>query len=173
MINLFLETFSLPEAYRSNNNWNTDEPVIDINEFSPLDDDAGDFAEGNKPLALMIGGHTFKVSTWQDVFIQFITFIKTNKNYDFQFIYDYQSELFGKADTIVYWRSLKAMLDTNSDLRNKYKSLDGLFYNKIEHLSDEEIFLHVNISSRACLTRIANVMNKLNMPNDFVTIMLN
>ena len=173
MIDLFLETFSLPEAQRSTNNWNTDEPMSERNEFSPLDDDAGDFAEGNKPLALVIGGHTFKVSTWQDVFIQFITFIKTNKNYDFQFIYDYQSELFGKADTIVYWRSLKAMLDTNSDLRNKYKSPDGLFYDKIEHLHDEEIFLHVNISSRACLTRIANVMNKLNMPNDFVTVILN
>ncbi|MGP1577095.1 MAG: HNH endonuclease family protein [Treponema sp.] len=65
MINWFLETFPLPAQYQSTPNYDRKKP--DTNSFSPADDDAGDWAEGNKPAAIIIDNNIFNVSTWQDV----------------------------------------------------------------------------------------------------------
>lgn len=61
MINWFLETFPIADQYKHASNWNTKE--LDVTEFSPLDNDAGDIAEGNKPLKLKIDDYEIKVST--------------------------------------------------------------------------------------------------------------
>lgn len=170
MINWFLETFPLPDKYKHASNWNTKEQ--DVTDFSPLDKDAGDIAEGNKPLRLNIGDREIKVSTWQDVFIQFIRFIKHDSNYDFQFIVDNQSELFNNENIILSWTILEKMIEKNADLANRYKTLDGLTWDKVKDLNSDTQFVHVNISASTCMSRISSVMNKFSIEEEYINITL-
>lgn len=61
MIKWFLSTFPLPEEYKEKANWNTQ--TIENTSFSPLDSDAGEMAEGNKPTELHINEEIIKVNT--------------------------------------------------------------------------------------------------------------
>jgi len=170
MINWFLDTFSIPIEYQKKSNWNTKE--IEDKNFSPMANDAGDFAEGNKPTYLIIENEAIKVSSWQDVFIKFLKFLKNNNSYDFQFILDNQVELFRKDDTIIKWSSLEVLIDQNYDLSNRYKTFEGKVWDKVKELSENELFIHINISASTCMTRVANIMNKFNMQEDSVEIVL-
>ena len=174
MINWFLETFLLPDEYKNASNWNTKvSNEQDSKEFSPLDDEAGEIAEGNKPVFLKIGTTVFKVSSWVEVFVKFMKYIHNSDDYDFQLIIENQEELFGKKVVVIRnWASLREFLVDNENFSTRYKSLDGLLWDKIENLKDDEIFVHTNISAEACMNRIARVMNKFNIENDFVTITL-
>jgi len=170
MITWLLETFSLPSTHQDKSNWNT--KVIEETKFSPLDNDAGDMAEGNKPLEINIENKKIKVSSWQDVFIKFLHFIKENPNYDFDILVDNQNDLFGKNDVILNWSSLSLLIENNIDLTNRYKSFDGKLWDKIKEINDDVLFIHINISASTCMTRIANIMNKYNMPENSVEIAL-
>ena len=170
MINWFLETFPLPQQYQAASNYDRKKP--DVTTFSPIDDDAGDWAEGNKPTKMIINGSVFNVSTWQDVFIKFITFMKEDSRYDFQFILDNQTDLFNREGVILHWGLLKTIIDKNIDLTTRYKSFDGLFPDKISNLKGDMLFIHTNISAATCMTRIASVMTKFDMPREFVIITL-
>ncbi|MBQ3922232.1 MAG: hypothetical protein II707_02965, partial [Spirochaetales bacterium] len=158
------------EQYRFASNWNTKE--LDINNFSPLDNDANDWAEGNKPSSMKIGDKIFKVSSWQDVFIKFIKHIKDNNEDDFKFILDNQFSLFNREDAIITWHILKIKSEQKEDLLVRYKTFDGLLYNKVENINDDIIFVHINISASSCMTRLANIMDKFNMSEDYVNIIL-
>ena len=170
MIDWFLKTFPLPDAYQSNSNWNT--TVIESTTFSPLYNDATDIAEGNKPIELRIFENAIKVNTWQDVFIKFIEFAKNNKNFDFDYILENQYELFNKNETILKWTKLKSLIEERIDLTNRYKTFKGKVWDKVINLSNEELFIHINISASTCITRIANVMNKFNISENEVEIKL-
>jgi len=170
MITWLLETFSLPIAHQDKSNWNT--KVIEETKFSPLDNDAGDMAEGNKPLEINIENKKIKVSSWQDVFIKFLHFIKENPNYDFDILVDNQNDLFGKNDVILNWSSLSLLIENNIDLTNRYKTFDGKLWDKIKEINDDVLFIHINISASTCMTRIAHIMNKFNMPENSVEIAL-
>ncbi len=170
MISCFLETFSLPDEYKETSNWNT--TVIEATRYSPLENDAGDIAGGNKPSVLYIENKTIKVDTWQDVFILFVKYTKESDNFDFDFIIDNQTELFGKGDVIIKWSSLKIIIDNNIEMTNKYKTFDGKFWDKIKNINDEVVFIHINISASTCMSRIARIMNKFDMPNNSVEIAL-
>lgn len=170
MMNWFLQTFSIPENYRKSNNWNA--KVIEKSNFSPLDDDASDSAEGNKPVEIKIDNEVLKVSTWQDVFIKTLAYFKRNDKYDFQFLIDNQTDLFKKEDTIIKWQALENLIDSNSDLSSRYKTFDGKTWDKVNNLTKNETFIHINISASTCMARIANIMNKFNMSNNSVEIVL-
>lgn len=170
MINSFLATFPLPDEYREKANWNTQ--YKENTTFSPLDIDANETAEGNKPVELHIEGNIIKVKTWQDVFIKFLKYLKDNPAYDFGFIVDNQTELFKREDTIIKWRTLKEIIDTNVDMSNRFKTFDGKVWDKVRDLDDELIFIHINISASNCMTRISNVMNKFNMNEESVKVLL-
>ena len=170
MISWLIETFPLPAEYEYNENWNT--KIFDNTKFSPLEIDAGDFAEGNKPKEIIIEGNAKKVTTWQNVFIQFIKHLKDAKSYEFEFILGNQTELFRKEDAIVKWEILEQMIDNNFVLTNRYKSFNGKVWNNVSKLSDDTIFLHINISASTCISRISNIMNKLNMAEKSVLIVL-
>lgn len=170
MINCFLETFSLPEELKRTSNWNTKDHEVKV--FSPLDKDAGDSAEGNKPSILTIEKTKFNVSTWQDVFVRFIKYIHGSEDYIYQYIIENQLELFSKEDTIIKWAKLKKLIEQNDDIKGRYKTYDGLFWNKVKDLSDETLFVHTNISASTCMNRISNIMNKFNMLRDFVIVEL-
>lgn len=170
MITWFLDTFPLPELYKEKANWNTQK--IENNSFSPLDTDAGDMAEGNRPIELYIQEDVIIVKTWQDVLIKFLKYLRDKPEFDFEFILDNQSDLFRREDTIIKWSSLKDLIDTNIDLSNRYKTFDGKVWDKVKELDDETLFIHINISASNCMTRIGNVMDKFNMPINSVEIKL-
>lgn len=170
MIQWFLETFSLPEEFRDKANWNTQ--TIESTTFSPLDTDAGDMAEGNKPIELQIFTDVVKVATWQDVFIKFLKYLKDKPEYDFDVILDNQLDLFRKDETILKWSSLKDIIDSNTDLSNRYKTFDGKTWDKVKDLDDDVLFIHINISASTCMSRVASVMDKLSFPETSILIKL-
>ena len=97
----------------------------EMQEFSPLDDDAKEYAEGNKPKSIKFFDELIKVVTWQDVQLAFLKKIHDSEDYDFQFIVDNQMEIFGRENAIVSWSYFKEMIENNSDYSAKYKTLDG------------------------------------------------
>ena len=170
MANWFLETFPLTKQYQDKANWNTQS--IESTLFSPSDTDAGDIAEGNKPIELHIYEDVIKVNSWQDVFIKFLKYLKDKPEYDFEFILVNQLEMFRRDETILKWSSLKELIDSNVDLSNRYKTFDGKVWDKAKELSDDLLFIHINISASNCMTRIANVMERLFMPDNSVQVKL-
>ena len=171
MIEWFLDTFPLLSTHKHKDNWNTE--IADSTQFSPLNNEAGDIAEGNKPLKLVIENQVFNVKTWQDVFIQFIQYIKNNLDYDFDIVLDNQNEIFNsKYEVIAKWAVLQPILEDNLDLGNRYKTFEGKTWDKVKNLSDDMDFIHINASASSFMGRIANVMNKFNMPENSVEIIL-
>lgn len=170
MITWFLDTFPLPDSLKDNSNWSS--KSSETNLFSPLDSEAGELAEGNKPIEILIDGNTLKVKSWQDVFINFIKHLKGSKEFDFEFILENQLELFKKEDTIVKWSLLKDLIDSNIDLSTRYKTFDGQVWTKVKELENDMLFIHINISASNCMTRISSVMEKFSMPEESVKIVL-
>ena len=170
MVNWFLETFPIPDQYKNKANWNTQ--TIENTLFSPLDTDAGDIAEGNKPIELHIFDHVIKVNSWQDVFIKFLKFLKDKPEYDFDYILDNQLKMFRRDETIVKWSSLKELIDSNPDLISRYKTFDGKVCDKAKELNDDSLFIHVNISASNCMSRIASVMENLFLIDNSIQIKL-
>lgn len=170
MIDWFLKTFPLPDDLKKNDNWNTQ--TTQNTSFSPLDLDAGDRAEGNKPVELIIYNDIIKVNSWQSVFIKFIKYLRDKPEFDFEFILDNQLDLFKREETIVKWNVLKDMIDTKIDLSNRYKTFDGKLWDQIKDINDDLLFIHINMSASTCMSRIGNIMDKFNMPPNSVEIKL-
>lgn len=170
MVHWFIDTFPLPEQFKANSNWNIQ--TIETSIFSPLESDAGDIAEGNKPSEMYIFDEIIKVSSWQDVFIKFLKYLKDKPEYDFAFIMDNQVEIFRRDDTILKWSSLKELLDSKIDWSTRYKTFDGKVWEKVKELTDDLLFIHINISASNCISRISKVMEKLFIPEDSIHIKL-
>jgi len=170
MIKWLLETFHLPEPYNEKDNWITKDGKETT--FSPLDIDAGEAAEGNRPIELHINKEVIKVKTWQDVFIQFLKNIKDQNDYQFEYIFENQEELFRKDNAIITWENLKSLIEDKEDLKNRYKDFNGKVCNQINSLTDDWLFIHINISATTCINRIANIMNKFNYSENSVQIIL-
>lgn len=170
MVNWFLETFPLPDQYKDKANWNTQ--TVESTLFSPLDTDAGDIAEGNKPIELQIFDDIIKVNSWQDVFLKFLKYLKDKPEYDFEYILDNQLDMFRRDETILKWSSLKELIDSNVDLTSRYKTFDGKVWDKVKELDDDLLFIHINISASNCMSRIASVMEKLFLPDNSIQIKL-
>lgn len=171
MNNWFLETFPLPVQFKQKDNWNTQ--TVDTTSFSPVDTDAGELAEGNKPTEILIFDKKIIVKTWQDVFIEFLKYLKESPDYDFGFIIDNQEDLFKKYNIILKWSVLKDIIDENVDLSNRYKTFEGKVWDKVKDINDDLLFIHINISATICMSRISNIMDKFNMPANSLTIKLN
>ena len=170
MITYLLDTFSVPKDYKQDSNLNL--KIEDNTKFYPLNNDASEIS-GNKPTALIINNENIKVSTWQAVFIKFLYYLKTNPNYDYDFIIDNQSELFKKDDVIIKWSTLSLIIDDKIEISQRYKTFENKVWNKVENLNSDTYFIHINISASTCVTRISNIMNKFNMPEESVEIVLN
>lgn len=170
MIKWFLSTFEIPDEYKEKANWNT-KTVEDVS-FSPLDIDANEMAEGNKPKELHVFKEVIEVNTWQDIFVSFLKYLRESQNFDFNFILDNQELLFKNSDIIVKWRRLKEIFEFNSDLSNRYKNFEGRFYSKEKKLNDEMFFIHINISASTCMNRIKSIMQKFNISENEVKVIL-
>lgn len=170
MIKWLLETFPLPENLKESSNWNTE--LVEKSTFSPLEPDAGEMAEGNKPQELQIADKVIKVSSWQDVLLKFLKQLKNDPKFDFEFVLENQLDLFGREETILKWASLKGLIDSNFDNTNRYKTLDGKIWDRVKELNDDLLFIHINISASRCMTRIARVMEKFNIQKEDVIVQL-
>jgi len=171
MIDWFLQTFPLPDSIKSADNWNT--TIIEKINFSPLDNEAGEISEGNKPSKLIINNESIAVKTWQDVFLEFLKWVKNSQEYDFETVLTNQEKLFGKEDTIIKWKNLKEIMDEQMELRQRYKTFDGYFWDsKKINLTDDLLFIHINASAKSFMSRIGNVMTHLDMPENLVEIVL-
>ncbi len=170
LINWFLDTFPLPEEYKDKSNWNTQ--INETTLFSPLDTDAGNIAEGNKPSELIIFNEHIKVNTWQDVFIKFLNYLRVKPDFDFQFIIDNQVELFKRDNVILEWSELKEIVDNDIEISKRYKNFDSKVWQNLKEVNDDELFIHINISASMCMSRIATIIEKLFIPEDAITIIL-
>ena len=170
MIKWLLDTFPLPEELKDASNWNTQ--LVEKSTFSPLESDAGEMAEGNKPEELIIGEKVIKVKSWQDVLIRFLKYLRNNQDFDFEFILDNQLDLFGREETILKWGILKDIIDANFNHSNRYKTFDGKVWDKVKDLDDDLLFIHINISATRCVQRIASIMDKFNIPQEDINIKL-
>jgi len=170
MINWFLSTFPLPEQLKEEANWNTQ--TVENTSFSPLDINVGEIVEGKKPIELRIQEDFNKVSSWQDVLIKFLKYIREEPEFDFEFILDNQQELFRRDETIIKWNSLKEIIDNNVDKSRRWKTFDGKVWDKVKDLDDDMFFIHINMSASNCMMRIGNIMKKFNMPESSVEIKL-
>jgi len=174
MITWFLDTFSLHDNYKEEKNWNEREKESISTTFSPLDEEAAEIAGGNRPSELYIAGNLIKVKYWQEVFVKFLNYIKNSQDFDFELIRDNQAILFSQNyDTILKWSELKSLIEINQDLTKRYKNFDGKRHDQVENLTDDMFFIHINISASDCINRIANIMNKFNMSENYVEIVLN
>ena len=170
MITYLLDTFSVPKDYKQVSLLNS--KIEDNTKFYPLNNDASEIS-GNKPTALIINNENIKVSTWQAVFIKFLYYLKSNPNYDYDFIIDNQSELFKKDNVIIKWSTLSLIIDDKIEISQRYKTFENKVWNKVENLNSDTYFIHINISASTCVTRISNIMNKFNMPEESVEIVFN
>ncbi|MGI5829203.1 MAG: DUF262 domain-containing protein [Bradymonadia bacterium] len=170
MIYWFLETFSLPESYSGEENWNTTDNWSLL--FSPLDDDAGAIAEGNKPTELIIFDESIKVKTWQEVYIKIFKYLKERRPADFEHILEVKSELLRNDNVIFEWRDLKDLMHSKPEWKDRYKTFDVKVWDKVKNLTDDVLFFHVNFSATTCMARISSVMEKLYMSEDDVQIRL-
>ncbi|AWH74836.1 DUF262 domain-containing protein [Dokdonia sp. Dokd-P16] len=170
MIKWLLNTFSLPEELKESSNWNTQ--LVEKANFSPLDSDAGEMAEGNKPDELTIGDKVIKVKSWQDVILRFLKHLKSDSEFDFEFILDNQLDLFSREETILKWSVLKEIIDANFNHSSRYKTFEGKVWDKVKDLNDDLLFVHINISATRCIQRIASIMDKFNISSKEVSIKL-
>ncbi|MDR0825043.1 MAG: DUF262 domain-containing HNH endonuclease family protein [Prevotella sp.] len=171
MISWFLDTFPLSDNYKTANNWNT-RSVEKVN-FSPLDDEAGEIAEGNRPSKLIINSKEVEVKTWQDVFIEFLKWIKKSADYDYDSILLNQEKLFGNEQIIIKWKDLNSLIDEHIDKGKRYKTFEGSVWDsKTTVLEDELEFIHINASAKTFISRIANIMDQFGISDDCVEIVL-
>ena len=174
MIDDFLTVFDLPQQFQLSSNWNQivkDQVFND--EISPLDDEASTIVTGSKPKSIIIDDQIFKVSNWQDVLITFLKFIRDDDNFGLDTIFNNQTKIFGKKDGIIIWEKLEQKIQHREDVKNRYKSFDGLFSYKIKNIKNNELFININISAKNCIEIIANIMNEFDINEDFVKISRN
>ena len=174
MIKWLLDTFPLPEEYKYKNGWKsgTSEETSEVEWLSPIDIDAGDIAEGNKPSELHIFNKSVVVKTWGELFLNFVKYLKEYSEEYFKYIIENQYELFGRDDVFLKWKRLKEKIEKNNVFAYHYKTLDGKTWYRVKDLNENTLFCNVAVTAKTFIARIANIVNKLYMNEDDVKIKL-
>ena len=94
------------------------------------------------------------------------------EKFDLEIVVENQREIFNRYDAIINGYELKQKIYYDKDFENRYKSFDGLLASKISVLNNSDLFIHINISAKQCIERIASIMNKFSMLDDSVKIKL-
>lgn len=144
-----------------------------LNIFSPLNNNIANIVKGSKPKNIIIDNKNFDVNSWQEVFIKFLNFIKDDNRFNMEKILSDQKKIFGKKDGIITWEKLEQKIQHREDVKNRYKSFDGLFSYKIKNIKNNELFINIDISAKNCIEIIANIMNEFDINEDFVKISIN
>ncbi|WP_264695916.1 DUF262 domain-containing protein [Candidatus Nitrosacidococcus sp. I8] len=129
MITWFLNTFSLPDKYKEKDNWKINSSTTKTNTFSPLDEEAGEIATGNKPEKVSIDGTEYPTKSWQDAFLAFLLYIRNSSEFDFEIILNNQNDLFGRENIIVKWVAFQDLVENENenDLEKNIKPSQGSF----------------------------------------------
>lgn len=166
MIDAFIDTFSLPDEYQRAENWK--QRVAEVHtDFSPLDDGIHRLLAGKKPVSIRLDDVTAPVNSWQEVFLNFIKLV-TQKRTTLQYLKNHQKPLFNKDNALLTWRELQQ--DPGLVQKRYYKNLTGEFPFQAVEPSDDDEFVHIDISSSTCICRIAKTMEDLGMSKDCVSI---
>jgi hypothetical protein len=91
---------------------------------------------------------------------------------DFDSILKNQNELFSKDDVIIDGSTFKLKASKRSELLKRYKTLQGELKKNVLEISDDEYYIHVNISAANCLERIAKLMKKFSLNEKDVEILI-
>lgn len=166
MINAFIDTFSLPDEYQRAENWKQ-RVTEGYTDFSPLDDGIHRLLAGEKPVSIRLDDVTAPVHLWQEVFLNFIKLV-TQKRTTLQYLKGNQKPLFNKDNALLTWRELQQ--DPGLVQKRYYKNLAGEFPFQAVEPSDDDEFVHIDISSSTCICRIAKTMADLGMSKDCVSI---
>ena len=166
MIDAFIDTFSLPDEYQRAENWK--QRVAEVHtDFSPLDDGIHRLLAGKKPVSIRLDDVTAPVNSWQEVFLNFIKLV-TQKRTTLQYLKNHQKPLFNKDNALLTWRELQQ--DPGLVQKRYYKNLTGEFPFPAVEPSDDDEFVHIDISSSTCICRIAKTMEDLGMSKNSVSI---
>lgn len=166
MIDAFIDTFSLPDEYQRAENWK--QRVAEVHtDFSPLDDGIHRLLAGKKPVSIRLDDVTAPVNSWQEVFLNFIKLV-TQKRTTLQYLKNHQKPLFNKDNALLTWRELQQ--DPGLVQKRYYKNLTGEFPFQAVEPSDDDEFVHIDISSSTCICRIAKTMEDLGMSKNSVSI---
>lgn len=100
----------------------------------------------------------------------FLNFIKlvTQKRTTLQYLKNHQKLLFNKDNALLTWLELQQ--DPGLVQKRYYKNLAGEFPFQAVEPSDDDEFVHIDISSSTCICRIAKTMTDLGMSKDSVSI---
>ncbi|MGQ9864488.1 MAG: DUF262 domain-containing protein [Bacteroidia bacterium] len=158
MIRDFLETFPLPEAYKTRPNYINYKETRYI--FSPCDDDAPILAKGNRPHEILLGGSAIPANDWRDVFVAVLRHVKTHFPDQFSYLVQYQEEVFGRKDVILSREKMEAIRHEDANRAKYYRPLSN------------SLFVHVLMSAYECMRRTCKIMTELGIENQDVQIKL-
>lgn len=166
MINAFIDTFSLPDEYQRAENWKQ-RVTEGYTDFSPLDDGIHRLLAGEKPVSIRLDDVTAPVHSWQEVFLNFIKLV-TQKRTTLQYLKDNQKRLFNRTDALLTWEELRQIPGLIQ--KGYHKNYAGEYAFQASDPAEDDVFVHINISSNTCILRIAKTMEDLHMSKDSVSI---
>ena len=165
MIDAFLDTFSLPEKYRKGENWKSLSQLL--TDFSPLESGIHRLLAGEKPISIRLDDVTVPVHSWQEVFLYFIRLV-TRERTTLQYLRENQCRLYGRADALLTWEELRQIPGLIQ--KGYHKNYAGEYAFQASDPAEDDVFVHINISSNTCILRIAKTMEDLHMSKDSVSI---
>lgn len=165
MIDAFIDTFPLPEQYQKTENWKRISQVI--TDFSPLESGINRLLAGEKPVSIRLDDVTAPVHSWQEVFLHFIKLV-TRERTTLQHLRENQRRLYGRADALLTWEELRQIPGLIQ--KGYHKNYAGEYAFQASDPAQDDVFVHINISSNTCILRIAKTMEDLHMSKDSVTV---
>jgi uncharacterized protein with ParB-like and HNH nuclease domain len=173
MIERFLLTFPLPPHMQQADNWDTSDKNKSQDVFSPLNDELN--VTGKSPKVVLIDDEIYEVSSWQDVYITFLRWLKESNPIVFGMILSQQQDdSRTKHQQLMTKKQMLNIIVDTPEMKDRYKRLsDGVVYSKVEDEDAENpIYVFINQSADGFMSRIRSIMQLAEMAEESVTIEL-
>ncbi|MDR2733025.1 MAG: DUF262 domain-containing HNH endonuclease family protein [Spirochaetota bacterium] len=177
MIDRFLETFSLPPDMQNAENYDTNNAATDTVTISLLEDEEDEIKEtvpGRKPEKLSIEDESFDVKSWQGMYLEFLRWLKNNKPVEFNNILDQkEGAFFGNYSLVATKQMMADIIEAAPEMKDRYKRLaDDKKYSKVQIEDENPIYIFINQSAGAFISRICTAMELADMAEGSVKIEL-
>jgi len=173
MIERFLLTFPLPTYMQQADNWDTSDKSQSQEVFSPLNDEFS--VTGKSPKVVLIDDEIYEVSSWQDVYITFLRWLKESNPIIFGMILSQQQDdSRTKHQQLMNKKQMFKVVEDSPEMKDRYKRLsDGIVYSRVKDEDAENpIYVFVNQSADGFISRIRSIMQLAEMAEESVTIEL-